>query len=486
MKTYSRLLLLLALLVPSAANAQKKPGNNKDTRSAEVYLTNARNEGVIADKQKFYQQALAATQSGARSAPDNARVWLLMGEAQVGLQNLAAADSAFDKAEQLYPPYAEETEPHRLNAWIGLYNQGITQLQGGDNAAAIESLEKATAIYQGRPEALTTLGQLYQQQQDLAKAEQAFRGALEILGGPNRQGLSPEDEAKWAANEEQSLLRLAGLLAQSDRPSEAVTLYQDFVKKNPTNAAAKANLGVALMQTGREAEAAPIFNELLDSPELDGGTLFNVGVGLFRANQYEQAARAFERTLAEAPYSHDAVYNLSQAIYAQAAEVEKARAGKTGAELAAANEKLVALYTRMGEVAERLMQLDPANNQAIMMLAHSQRARGELTTDAARAEEWKRAVLATLELHDAMTFEVEGLQVVPANDKVMVMGKVKNLKAAAGTPLKINFILLNDAGAGVAEQEVSVNAPAVGETDGFSAEITAPESASAWKYVVVK
>jgi tetratricopeptide (TPR) repeat protein len=486
MKGFRALVLVLAVLIPGLASAQKKPGNNKDTRSAEVYLDGAKREQVTADKQKFFQQALDATLRGAQTDPENARVWLLMGQAHVGLNNLAAADTAFDKAEQLYPPYKSETEPFRTNAWVGLYNQGIAALQAGDNAKAVQLLDQANAIYQGRPEAVITMAQLHQQEGQLKEAEEDYRAALAILRGDGRKGLAADAEAKWAANEQESVLRLAGLLAETNRTDEAIALYQDFLKREPDNVMAKSNLGVVMIRAGKAAEAAPIFNELLDRPDLEGTALFNIGIGLFRANQYAQASRAFERALKENPYSFDALYNLSQAILAGTAEAEKAKAGKTGAELAAVNEQLLKDYTRMGELAEQLLQLHPANNQAIMMLAHSQRSRGELTTDAAKANEWKQSVLKTLEAHEAWPFEVEGMQVIPSGAKATIMGGIKNLKAAQGTPLKIRFMLLDKAGATVGEQEISVNAPVAGEVERFNVDLPSPETATAWKYEVVK
>jgi len=486
MKRFRGLLLLLAVLVPGVASAQKKPGANKDTRSAEVYLDGAAREQVLVDKQKFFQQALEATLRGAQTSPDNARVWLLMGRAQMGLNNLVAADSAFDKAEQFYPPYKTEIEPFRLNAWVGLYNQGIAALQAGDNAKAIELMEQANGVYQGRPEAVITMAQLHQQEGQLQKAEEDYRGALAILRGPGRQGLAADVEAKWAANEQESVLRLAGLLAQTNRADEAISLYQEFLKRQPENVMAKTNLGVAMMRAGKAAEAAPLFNELLARQDLDEVALFNIGIGLFRANQYAQAARAFERTVAANPYSHDALYNLAQAILGGTAEAEKAKEGKTGAELAALNAQLLKDYIRMGEIAQQLLGLDPANTQILMMLAHSQRSRGELEPDKAKAEEWKKTVLTTLQAHDAWPFEVENVQVVPAGAKANVMGSIKNLKAAQGSPLKINFILLDKAGTSVGEQEISVTAPATGESQRFTIDMPSPESAIAWKYVVVK
>lgn len=484
MKRYSGLVFALVLLVPAVASAQKKPGNNMHTRSAQVYLDNAKKEQVTADKAKFFQQALEATLEGAKTDPDNARVWLLMGQAQIGLGQLAAADSSFDRAQQLYPEFAEEIDPVRQNAWITAYNRGITAIQAGKLEEAIAAMREADMMYRGRPEALVTMAQLHMQTGQAKEAEANFRSALEILRGPARKGLSPEDEAKWQKNEEEVVLRLAGLLADTERTDEAATLYREFLNRQPDNPMAKANLAVTLTRAGKAGEAAPLFNDLLAREDLEGATLFNIGVGLFRAEQYETAARAFERAVKAAPLSHDALYNLSQAIYAHAAQLEKDRTAKP-ADAAKINGQLLPLYTRMGEVAEQILAIDPANGNVLMMLAHSQRSRGELV-DKAKSEEWKRAALATLEKHEALQFDVGGIQVVPGKDKLTVMGRMINLKAAQGSPLKINFMLVDKTGATVGQQEITATAAAAGEPARFSVEIPAPETAEFWKYEIVR
>lgn len=486
MNRYSGLVFALVLLVPSVASAQKKPGNNMHTRSAEVYMESARKEQVAADKARFYEQALGVTLEGVQKDPENARIWLLMGEAQAGLGRLAAADSAYDRAEQLYPPYAEETRPAREAAWVQAFNRGITAIQAGKLDEATAALNEADMMYRGRPEALVTLGQLQLQQGQTKEAEASFRSAIEVLQGPARKDLSEADQAKWNKNEEEVVLRLAGLLADTDRYDEASTLYNQFLERQPDNVMAKANLAVVMTRAGRAAEAAPIFNELLAREDLEGNTLFNIGVGLFRAEQYEPAVRAFERVAAAAPYSYDALYNLGQAAYAQAAELEKTREGKAGAEAAGINEQLMPLYDRMGQIAEQALALDPANGNVLMMLAHSQRSRAEIATDKAKADEWRKAALATLERHEALQFDVGGIQIVPGDGAVTVTGRMLNLKAAEGTPLKIRFMLIDAKGATVAEQEVTATAAKAGEPANFTVQIPAPETAEFWKYEVVK
>lgn len=486
MKRYSGLVFTLALLVPGVASAQKKPSNNMHTRSALVYLENARKETVEADRTRYYQQALEVAQEGARKEPDNARVWLLMGQAQLGLEQLAAADSAFDRAEQLYPEYAQEIAPFRENAWVGAYNGAISKLQAGDIDGALAGLQQADLIYQGRPEALVITGQLHHERGNTAEAEHAYRAALAVLRGPARQGLDAEEEQKWQKNEEEMVERLAGLYADSERHEEAATLYREFLQQQPDNVGAQSNLAVVLTRMGREAEAAPLFNQLLERQDLDGSTLFNIGVGLFRAEQYEPAVRAFERAATATPHSHDAVYNLGQAIYAHTSELEDARKAAPAAEAAKFNQQLAPLYTRMGEVAERLLAMDPANANMLMMLAHSQRGRAEVASDKAAADKWRRAAMGTLERHQALPFDVGGIQLVHGDGSITVMGRMLNLKAAEGSPLRIRFMLLDAQGNTVAAQEVSAPAAAAGEPARFTVDIEAPETATYWKYELLK
>ncbi|MFO7482884.1 tetratricopeptide repeat protein, partial [Oceanibaculum nanhaiense] len=74
--------------------------------------------------------------------------------------------------------YAEEIDPLRQNAWIDAYNAGVTALQANNIEEAISTLSVANTLYDKRPEAMVTLGSLYVQQGDLARAETVFQQAL--------------------------------------------------------------------------------------------------------------------------------------------------------------------------------------------------------------------------------------------------------------------------------------------------------------------
>jgi uncharacterized protein HemY len=197
MKRWTMAMLATAMVIPAAAEAQR-PSSNVHTRSAETYLVQAQAETVLADKREFLEKALEASLAGIKASPENPRSWYQAGMAYTGLQDWAGADSTFDRAESLYPEYAEEIDPLRLAAWIEAYNAGVTALQANEVEKAQQSLELANMLYRKRPEAMVTLGSLYVQQGDFAKGETVFREALALLRGPGRAALNEQQAASWA------------------------------------------------------------------------------------------------------------------------------------------------------------------------------------------------------------------------------------------------------------------------------------------------
>lgn len=476
-------ILLAGLLLPAVAEAQR-PSNSMHTRSAETYLTNAAKSGQTNDdKAELYRKALSAALEGVKADASNSRHWFIAGQAYARLNDVAGADSAFDRAEQLWPEYAKETEPERLNAWIGAYNAGVAAIQAGKVDEAIAALANADRIYNKRPEALVTLGSIYMQSGNAAKAEETFVKALAVLRG-DRSALKPQEVQAWNEDELTVAMRLATLYVDQDKHAEAEKVYRDLLARQPDNAMAKSNLAVVLSRAGKAAEAAVLYKELLTQPGLSEAALFNIGIGMFRAQQFADAAVAFRRSLEANPHSHDVLYNLAQSLFALTSELEKEKAA-TPARATEINAQLVKLNEEMRTVAEKLRGIDPANRNVFMMLAQAQRSLADLNTGAA-ADELRKQALATLEAHKALPFEISELQVSPGEDQYQLLGRVTNLAVAAGTPIRIRFIVLNREGAEIATEEVTVNAPAKDESTRLNATLKAPEGAAAWKYVIVK
>ena len=470
-----------AVLAPAAAEAQK-PSNNMHTRSAETYLSQAEREPVLADKAEFLKKALESAFAGVQASPDNPRSWFQAGQAYVGLKDWAGADSAFAKAESLYPEYAEEIDPMRLSAWIEAYNAGVTALQANNMEEAIKSLSVANTLYRKRPEAMVTLGSVYVQQGDLAAAEAVFKDALEVMRGPERAKQTEEELAVWAEDELTVSMRLANIYAGQEKFAEAEQVYRQLLESQPGNAMARANLAVVMSRAGKTEEAATAYRELLSQDDLSESTLFNIGIGLFTAQDYGRAATAFERVIAINPVSHESLYNLGQSLYAQAGALETEREGAN----AARQQEIVAELTRLNQslqtAAEKLLALDPTNRNAMMMLAQAQRSLAELGTGDADA--LRNAALATLEKHAALPFEVSGITIVPGDGSVQVVGRVTNLKAEPGSPITFRFSAIDRDGNELAGEDITVTAPAVDASSNFETTLTVPEEAAGWKYVV--
>lgn len=478
------MVLVAAALTPAAAEAQK-PSSNMHTRSVDVYLDQANRTNVNADRQAALEKALEAALEGTRNDPDNSKPWFQAGVAYARLGDYVGADSAFDRAEEMWPEYAEETGPERLKGWVASYNAGVRAVQTGDYDAAVSALEAADRIYRKRPEALVTLGALYAQQGEIEKAEQTYTTALEVLRGPERDNLDAQQAQAWEEDELNVSARLATLYGQQGRDEDAVRVYSDLLERQPDNALAKANLASVLTRADRTEEAAALYRELLEQEDLTEGTLFSIGVGLFRDQQFAEAASAFRRAAGLNPQSHETLYNLAQTLYARGATLDREREDAAGARATEMESELTSLNEELVEIAGTLHGIDPASSDVLMMLAHAQRSLAELAGSDADSDRWRRSALATLEAHQALQFMVEDLRVVAGESDVHVTGSVTNVRAEAGTPLRIRFIVVDAEGVELAAEEISVTAPEVDESARFQTTIQVPEGAIAWKYEII-
>ncbi|MBI4545420.1 MAG: tetratricopeptide repeat protein [Gemmatimonadetes bacterium] len=478
-------LVVMATLLPGAAHGQKgkKPSNNMWTRSASLYLQRARENPRPEEKRALYQEALTAALESAANDASNPRGWFLAGSAYLKLGDYAGADSAFDRAESLYPEYTAETEVERHNAWVLAYNAGVTALQGGQLEDAVAQFRRADHIYQKRPEARMNLGAVQARAGNTDEAIASYRSALELLRSPERKGLNEKQEAEWRESEEIAAFNLAQLLAAAGRDEEAVQAYREFLAREPDNVPARANLGIVLARQGRKAEATEVYRELLARGDLGHVEYFNVGIGLFQAEQYEQSAEAFRKALALNPYSRDAVYNLAQALYARSLDAEEeVKSAAKGAAQKKKEGELSALYEELRQAGDRLIGIDPYNRNVLLLAARAYRGLADRAGDAGTADELRRKTLALLERHESMPFEVDDLKLTGEGTSFRMTGKLTNLKLAPGTPIKLRVTFLGKTGTPAGAQEVTVVAPAAENATDFELSFEAKEPVAGWKY----
>lgn len=439
-----RIIAFLALLaIPTVALAQKEPPDTKELKEASKYLGLAMMQSAPDKKAPYYKQAMDQLRIAMTSAPNNGKVWLYAGQVYAGMGDFAGADSAFSKAEQLHPPYAEDIAGEREAAWVEAFNQGISLMDQRDNAGAIEKMEMAEKLYPHRPESKMNLGALYAALSENDKAISKFEEAIASINGPLREKLGAEDQATWAR-------------------------FETIAKNN-----------IAQLHGARGVEA-------------------------FNVDDYDAAYDAFTKAAAINQYSRDYVYNQAQALYAKASDIEEKRnvlldeesalkrdkkeaEAKAKADAAAALEKdLIPLYARIIETSEKTRAVDPNNESLYHLIARSQKLTSDFMKDAAGKTQWQNKALETLTLRDGLEFEVAEVVIAPEEGQTTVSGSIKNLKVAANAPIKLKFTLIGVNGSPVGEGEITVNAPAAEAAAPFQGTIATSGDVAGWKYVPVK
>lgn len=410
------------------------PSNTRFTQAATLALA-----------QGDFETALTESRGGIAEDPGNPQHFYLAGEAAAGLGQYELADSMWNAAQEIYPAYELEIEPAREQAWAEAFNLGVEAYNANDVQGAIDAWRGANLLYPYRADAAQNLAVVLTQEGEYEEAIEVYRGALEALEMEPATRVLEEPELT-EREEARAFMRenLAQLLLYTDQFAEAEVILREQLEADPGNVELQANLANALGRQGRADEANAIYTELLSGSDLTPTQLFNIGVSLFNANEYVRAAEAFGRVTQVQPNSRDAWYNQANALYA-----------------AEAWEELV-------PIAERLVEVDPLNENAALILARAHRELGD-----------NEAALAALERVEALPIFVDELQMVPGADATTVTGSVVGKNAAQGSPIQLTFTFYDDNGQ-LGTESVTVNAPAAEQSVEFRVQFG--QTASAYSY----
>jgi tetratricopeptide (TPR) repeat protein len=239
----------------------------------------------------------------------------------------------------------------------------------------------------------------------------------------------------------------AQVLADAGRYEEAAVSYRQMVEADPSNIALTQDLAAILMQMGNEAEALAVYEALLARPSLSAQDYYRIGVGFYQASDYERAADAFGES------------------------AEMSRMDRDAIEMWARSLQLDSAYAAVPPVAERWLELDPASQIAITVLAQAVNATG----DAARAGEIIRRV-------DALPVTVNDLQMRRFEGGAEVTGSVSNLTAEQGSRVTLEFTFYGPSGErlGTASQEVPIRAPGMSEV--FQVDFSSEQPVAGYGY----
>ncbi|HSH46244.1 MAG TPA: tetratricopeptide repeat protein [Longimicrobiales bacterium] len=471
--------------VPDTGGADA-PGENQHTQAATVAIVQASgSEGDAA--QQHYQTALSESLAAIEMEPTNARGYLLAGQAAVGLNDFVQADTMFDRAEELYPPYSEQTIVDREMGWVNAYSLGVEAANAGDVEGARDIFRGAADLYDQRPDAHMMVGWSSIQLGDEEGAVVAYREALDILYGDPPEGLNDEQLASWDDNIRTASLNLAQMLAQTGNPAEAAdvlarlldergdTLDDETVLQATT---ARANF---LAEAGQTEEAQALMDEILARPDLTSDDFFQLGIGYFNAGDYAQAAEAFSQAAELNPYNRDALLNLVQSLYSRTLELEEEPASSER------DEQLFDLHQQILETAEQVRSFDPLNRNVLSFMLRSYRGQADLADDA-EAQRLAQASQTLFREYQAQTFEVSDISLsLQQGNTAELTGVLTNLAADPGSQVSLRFSAVNTSGQELDGATVQVSVPETGEAVQFSTSLDlSGGDFGGWMYEVVE
>jgi hypothetical protein len=424
-RQYARAIALVALLLlPATASAQKEPPHTKETKDAEKFIGLSMTRQDPAAKRPFLEQALAPLQQAMSKDPENGRVWLLAGTVQAGLGNIAAADSAFDRAEQLYPGYAEMISSERHAAWETAFNTAVALINEQKTDEGIAALEKAELVFSDRPESKYYLGLFYLQKERAEKAEAALQGAIEAVNGPLRSKLQPAAAEEWDKLAVNAKIKLSNL-----------TAYR--------------------------------------------------GADLYDKQMYDSAAATFARARAMSPWSRDNLFNQLQSIYARALQVDKQRGEAKSPALDDTSRKL---NTQILNLSDSLRAIDPNNEDIYFFASRANKVLSDLTADAAAKAKFLTALKDVNAAYEKVPFFVGDIQIAEADTMATVKGNIFSKLLKPGATGTITFELLGLDGKVIGSAPVNFTVPptpaASKDPVKIPFEVTIPMSAglAGWRY----
>jgi len=281
-------------------------------------------------------------------------IWNIIGAANQSLGQLVDAYTAYSKATELNPNYADGfnnlgillQNQGRVNDAITYYakalairpdyvealnNMGVALHEQGKMADAIRTYKKVLAIKPDYAEAYYNMGTAFKDQRELDGAVKAYKKALAIkpdyLEALNNIGATFKEQGKMDEaigafinavsldpNNIGAYYNMGICLKSQRKLDKAVEAYIKVVNIKPDHTEAHYNMGVALQEQGRLDTAIEAYTKALAIKPDYAEAYCNIGVALAGQNKLEQAIEAYTKALAIKPYYAEAYCNMGLAL----------------------------------------------------------------------------------------------------------------------------------------------------------------------------
>ncbi len=372
----------------------------------------------------------------------NPAAWYYLGRIYLREGDLARADEALTKAEQLAPQCHDDIGRYRRAAWAALINAGGQFEEKKNPDSALVMFRDAATIYRDSPRPYYGIATVMNETGQTDSAAYYF-------GQAAAAGANATDTTERQIRD-RSAFNQGALLLNDKKYDEAAAAFERYLKWAPNDLEAKKGLASAYRGAGKVEQAQAIEKEVVaaggaPAPAGGGGAaggapgsqdLMAVGVNFYNDKKDADAATAFEKVVAAEPYNRDALSNLSNTYLAM----------KNGAKLAATATKLVAI--------------EPLSENALKLLGEGYRQAGKVD-DAVKTAEQVLALPADVK---ASSFDVTGAGATLTLTATGRSATTPGGKAIAPAAVPIVVEFLNATGGAVASQEAQIPALKAGES----------------------
>ena len=376
----------------------------------------------------------------------NPALWYYLGRIYLQQGDIAGADTALTKAEELSPGCKKDISTVRYSGWVPLVNAGIAFTKEEKNDSALALYRLSNTVYRDKPLAFLNAGVIFANAAQADSAIFYFQKASEIAEQTNTIEDRNLATRNWGA-----------LLQRAGRHQEAVPVLEKYVGWMPKDVEVKRALALSYRATGQNDKAQAIEKEVGAAPAgaapaAGASGQMNAAIALYNEKKYAEAAAAFEQVIATEPYNRDALYGL-------------------------ANAYIGLKSPKLADAAARLVAIEPLNDDAVRMLANGQRLS-------------KKETLAnkTAMMLIAMPIAVKVAQFAPAANAATITGTAAGREAETAEgkpvtpkPITLVFEFLDGTGAVLANQEVPVPALKAGESHPIAVNAQGAGIA-AWRY----
>ncbi len=283
MKVCTPFAVCILMAVLSACTDRTSPGNPSGGRDTSP----AGQASVYDDSAQFLlksgriNEALGYVNKALTLEPANPEFFVTLSDIYLGMNNPEKAKDALNKASDLAP----------LDA-VPNFKKGYLHLVLKDYTLAREYFKKAIGLQPVYPQSYFHLGITYLETGDTARAIQDLQTAAQ------------QDEAYLDA-----LILLGSLFEQRD-PGVAAAYYRNAIRIDSANIQLRYNLGMLLQQTGNDSLAMDQYLRILAIDSSYFPASYNLGyLCLVNRGDYARAIRYFDHSLRMNPSYVDALYN---------------------------------------------------------------------------------------------------------------------------------------------------------------------------------